>query len=84
MKLLLLAFCLTLIVDYTIANARIAGGHRVTIQQAPYFAHVTHTRPSGGNAVCSGSILTKNFILTAAHCKYILSIERTQFVFTLP
>ncbi len=70
MKLLILTFFLTLIVDYTISDARVAGGHRVTIEEAPFFAHVTHNNPNGkGNSICSGSILTKNFILTAAHCK---------------
>lgn len=82
MKLLILTFFLTLIVDYTNSSfARIAGGHRVTIEEAPYFAHVTHNNTNGGNSVCSGSILAKNFILTAAHCKY-LSIERTQVFYS--
>lgn len=81
MKLLILTFCLTLIVDYAASNARIAGGYRVkTIEDAPYFAHVTHSRPGGGNSVCSGSILNKKFILTAAHCKYIF-INRAKTIF---
>lgn len=83
MKLLILTFFLTLVVDYTISVARVAGGHRVTIEEAPYFAQVTHNNANGGNDICSGSILTKNFILTAAHCKY-LSIERTQFFLLSP
>lgn len=72
MKLFISTFVLTLMVDYAISDARISGGHRVTIEEAPYFAHVTHDNPNGGNSICSGSILRKNFILTAAHCKFLL------------
>ncbi|XP_055536539.1 brachyurin-like [Wyeomyia smithii] len=48
-------------------DGRIVGGYEATPGQFPYQAVLISQFPEGG-ALCGGSILSANFILTAAHC----------------
>jgi chymotrypsin len=48
---------------------RIVGGQIATPNQFPYQAALLMFLPSiGGNALCGGTIISNQFILTAAHC----------------
>lgn len=51
-----------------IDSSRIAGGYYASPQMSRHLAYVYVIFPSTDNAVCSGSILSSNTILCAAHC----------------
>jgi secreted trypsin-like serine protease len=46
-------------------EGRIVGGAAIDIRQAPYQVVLM----ASGRHICGGSIIARNFILTAAHCK---------------
>lgn len=55
------------------SDQRIYGGYRIDITDAPYMVSITILieRLDNGTTIvheCSGTILRKNLILTAAHC----------------
>ena len=45
---------------------RIIGGHKIKIQEAPYQVSIIWTLKNKHH--CGGSIISKNWIVTAAHC----------------
>lgn len=45
-------------------NSRIVGGYETTIEENPWQVSLQ----SVGSHVCGGSIIAKNWVLTAAHC----------------
>lgn len=49
---------------YSAKSPRIIGGYNALIEDHPYMVAIEYK----GRQICGGSILTKNFILTAAHC----------------
>ena len=48
-------------------NRRIVGGQSATLGQFPYQALLSLKDSAGKPGVCGGSIISHNFILTAAH-----------------
>lgn len=72
-------FCLALLLIVRLkglvrSDEKIYGGERVDITKAPYMASIIiliETYENGTSKVyeCGGSILRRNLILTAAHCK---------------
>ncbi|XP_058837331.1 chymotrypsin BI-like isoform X1 [Topomyia yanbarensis] len=48
-------------------EGRIVGGYHATPGQFPYQVVMISQFPQGG-ALCGGSVLSQNFVLTAAHC----------------
>lgn len=58
---------------------RMLGGDRSRLGQFPYMTMVLYIRPNESEThYCGGSILAKNWVLTAAHC--IDSINNTTLV----
>lgn len=56
------------------SDQRIYGGYKIDVTQAPYMVAIVilvERHVNGSNKVheCGGSILRRNLILTAAHCK---------------
>lgn len=48
-------------------SGRIAGGQEAARHQFPYMAGlVTHL--ASGNGFCGGSLISSNYVMTAAHC----------------
>lgn len=47
-------------------NGRIVGGLPIEIDDAPYQISLQ----DGGSHICGGSIISPNYVLTAAHCTY--------------
>nr|AEI58579.1 serine protease [Eupolyphaga sinensis] len=45
-------------------DGRIVGGSTTTIQNYPYQVSLQY----GGSHICGGSIISANYVLTAAHC----------------
>eukprot|EP00978_Attheya_sp_CCMP212_P004132 scaffold8948_cov59-Attheya_sp.AAC.2 len=48
------------------ASNRVVGGKDTSISQYPYFARID----LGGTFLCGGTLISREFILTAAHCNY--------------
>lgn len=46
-------------------GGRIVGGENIWIEEAPYQASLMYF----GYHICGGAILSKKYIITAAHCK---------------
>lgn len=70
----ILIFIFYQIFDFVHGGGRIYGGYPIDITQAPYMAQVQYLVQylADGRVLlsdCGGSILRKNLILTAAHCK---------------
>lgn len=49
-------------------GSRIVGGWEAVNGQFPYTVSIRGVGPTGGVAGCTGSILSNEWILTAAHC----------------
>lgn len=74
MQYLLIVVAIYQVFDSVDGSGRIYGGYSIDITQAPYMAHVQYTVEYLPNnrvllSDCGGSILRKNLILTAGHCK---------------
>ncbi|XP_013192500.1 trypsin-3 [Amyelois transitella] len=54
----------------------IVGGHEVDIEQFPYQVSLVYLESNVWNLHCSGSIISEEYVLTAAHC---LSISPTSY-----
>ncbi|XP_035448702.2 collagenase [Spodoptera frugiperda] len=52
----------------SLRGSRIVGGWEAVNGQFPYTASIRGVGPTGGVAGCTGSILSNEWILTAAHC----------------
>lgn len=48
-------------------DGKIVGGMTVRIEEVPYQVSLRYF----GSHICGGAIIKKDFVLTAAHCKYI-------------
>ncbi|XP_029161396.1 trypsin-1-like [Nylanderia fulva] len=68
---MLIIFCLTLIVSASCLESRIIGGTSTTIDKYPYQVSLHYNN----KLVCGGSIISKEWILTAAHCVYGLKVS---------
>jgi len=49
-------------------DARIVGGEPADPHEFPWQVSVYYTRTSGGTSFCGGSIVSKDYVITAAHC----------------
>lgn len=49
-------------------DGKIIGGKEIDIKEVPYQAWLTMVREDGKAYGCGGSIIGKQYILTAAHC----------------
>ncbi|XP_032682779.1 vitellin-degrading protease-like [Odontomachus brunneus] len=63
---MLLILCLTLIASASSLDPRIIGGSSTTIDKYPYQVSIHYE----GKLFCGGSIISNQWILTAAHCVY--------------
>lgn len=73
-KLFLVTLFVTILYGLVDSDKRIYGGYKIDITEAPYIVAITiivELFPNGSASVfeCGGSILRRNLILTAAHCK---------------
>lgn len=57
------------------AHASVVGGTPAPISQFPFMARIVTHEP-GGEGICSGTVVSSNVVLTAAHCLY----ENGEFV----
>jgi secreted trypsin-like serine protease len=74
-------------IDSVASEGRIYGGYPINITDAPYMVHINVIleRFSDGTATtyaCGGTILMRNLILTAGHCKLktLINFQITFFV----
>lgn len=51
-----------------IQKGRIVGGSAITIKQAPFQALILSLSGNQIRGICGGSIIKKDYVLTAAHC----------------
>lgn len=70
----------TFLFDWADSDGRIYGGYPVDIKKAPWMVHIAtffDKLPDGTvlYMFCSGTILRRNLILTAAHCELVPMIS---------
>lgn len=51
-----------------VPNAKIVGGSSAHPFQFPFMASIITATTDGGYGQCAGSIISEDYILTAAHC----------------
>lgn len=49
-------------------SQRIFGGERTDIDEFPWMALLEYARPNGRSTSCGGVLISKRYVLTAAHC----------------
>ncbi|XP_053320516.1 granzyme-like protein 1 [Spea bombifrons] len=49
-------------------NDRIIGGHEVAPHSKPWMAYITYTNDAGERLVCGGFLISRDLVMTAAHC----------------
>lgn len=55
--------------DYTVEGFGIAGGEAAVYGEFPYMALMGYKEGENATFYCGGSLISENFVLTAAHCK---------------
>ncbi|KAH9638906.1 hypothetical protein HF086_004436, partial [Spodoptera exigua] len=55
-------------IEDSLRGSRIVSGWEAVNGQFPYTVSIRNVGPTGGVSACTGSILTNEWILTAAHC----------------
>lgn len=69
--------CFYKLIETSAEEEKIHGGHPINITDAPYMVHISYVSRKYQNGSmltheCGGTILRKNLILTAGHCKKVL------------
>ncbi|XP_018342834.1 PREDICTED: serine protease easter-like [Trachymyrmex septentrionalis] len=49
-------------------SQRIVGGERTDLDEFPWMALVEYQKPNGRTTACGGVLISKRYVLTAAHC----------------
>lgn len=68
-------FCLISLIPFVYSDHRIYGGYPIDISDAPYMVYVTYHEYSnatyGLDSLCGGTIISRQYILTAGHCEFV-------------
>ncbi|CAK8677728.1 brain-specific serine protease 4-like [Clavelina lepadiformis] len=59
---------------------RIIGGRRTTVSQWPWMVRIELTLPSGHKQLCGGSLISRQWVVTTAHCVQGFDVRRIQLI----
>lgn len=56
-------------VFFSAETGGVVGGHEAAAHSRPYMALLAVTKADGATGYCGGFLLTREFVMTAAHCQ---------------
>lgn len=58
-------------------SQKILGGERTDIDEFPWMALLEYSKPNGRSTSCGGVLISKRYVLTAAHCVHAKKLPRS-------